>query len=238
MEKTLTLMTYNVLHFENIRTGEIDYDAFARAVRDADADVVGLNEVYGPGSEFGDQAGELARRLGYDHYFAEAFLDDGINPFGNALISRFPIENARTVPVPYPEVRTGDQYYEPRAVLVSDVAGYRILSTHFGLNTDEQENALKTVLPLLRDTRCVLMGDFNVEPDDAILRPVREKMRDADVFLPPGTASFPSDEPRVKIDYIFLSRDAAVCDAAVLPIVVSDHRPIRVILRAAGRSDA
>lgn len=228
MKQTLNCMTYNVLHSENIRTGEIDYDAFARVIREADADIVGLNEVYGPGSGFGDQAAELAKRLGFAHYFSEAFLDDGVDPFGNALLSRYPIENARTIRVPYPEVRLGPEYYEPRAVLEADTAGLHVLVTHFGLNADEQANALATILPLLREERCVLMGDFNVTPDDAVLRPIREKMCDADAFLPAGTMSFPSDAPKKKIDYVFLSRDCGVESASVLPVVVSDHRPFRV----------
>ena len=44
---TLRVMSYNVLHFENVRTQRIDYDAFAAVIRESVADIVGLNEVYG-----------------------------------------------------------------------------------------------------------------------------------------------------------------------------------------------
>ncbi len=231
MNESIICMSYNVLHFENIRTHRLDYDAFARVIRDTDADIVGLNEVYGKCDAFDDQAFELSRRLGYNFYFSQAFLDDGVSPFGNALLSRFPIENAQTVLVPYPDIRNGSQYYEPRAVLQADAAGHRILVTHFGLNPDEQQNALKTVLPLIRESRCILMGDFNVTPDSAVLSPIRDRMQDADMFLPEGTRSFPSDEPFKKIDYIFTSPDYTVESACIPPIVVSDHRPYVVQLR-------
>ncbi len=222
---TLRVMSYNVLHFENVRTGEIDYDAFAAVIRETDADIVGLNEVYGGSLKYGEQAAELAKRLGWHWFFSEAFLDDGVDPFGNAVVSRLPIEQAETIPIPYPEARTGPEYYEPRAVLRTKIAGHTILVTHFGLNTDEQENALRTTLPLLEADRCILLGDFNVTPDNAVLAPIREKMRDADALLPAGTMSFPSDAPRKKIDYIFASADYTVRTAAIPAFVVSDHRP-------------
>ena len=140
-------------------------------------------------------------------------------------MSRFPIERAETIPIPYPAVRSGTAYYEPRAVLRAKIAGHVVLVTHFGLNADEQENALGTVLPLLEESRCILTGDFNVPPDAPVLSPIRAKTQDVDAFLPAGTMSFPSDEPRIKIDYIFTSRDCTVQSADIPAVVVSDHRP-------------
>ena len=221
----LTCMSYNVLHFEKWRTGEIDYDAFAEVIRQSGADVVGLNEVYGASEWFGAQAEQLAARLGWHAFFAEGFLDEDVHPFGNAVVSRFPIEAAQNVRIPYPSVREGTDYYEPRCVLRTRIAGNTFLITHFGLNPDEQQNALSTVLPLLEDTRCILMGDFNVTPDNAVLLPIRQRMQDVDAFLPAGAMSFPADTPRKKIDYLFTSRDYTVRSAQILPVVVSDHRP-------------
>lgn len=226
----LRVMSYNVLHFENVHTHEIDYAAFAAAIRECGAEIVGLNEVYGGRSARGEQAQALSEILGWHWYFSEAFLDDGTEPFGNAIVSRYPIENPATVPVPYPEVRNGTEYYEPRAVLRAQIAGHTFLVTHFGLNPDEQENALQTVLPLLTDRRCILMGDFNVTPDHPILEPIRARMQDVDAFLPAGTGSFPSDDPQKKIDYIFTSFDYAVTAADIPALVVSDHRPYTAVL--------
>lgn len=227
---TLRVMSYNVLHFENVLTGEIDYDAFADLIRRSGADVVGLNEVYGLGADYVSQTEELAKRLGWNGWFSKAFMDDEVNPFGNAVVSRFPIEQPQTVPVPYPDERPGTEYYEPRAVLRARIAGYTVLVTHFGLNPDEQQYAQQTVLPLIENERCILMGDFNVTPDNAVLRPIRARMCDADSFLPAGAMSFPSDVPRKKIDYIFTSADCTVQRAEILPVVLSDHRPYLVTL--------
>ena len=222
---TLRVMSYNVLHFENVRTGAIDYDAFAAVIRDSMADVVGLNEVYGGCAAYGEQAAEAAKRLGWYWYFSEAFLDDDVDPFGNAVVSRFPIERDEPVAIQHPAARNGTEYYEPRAVLRAQIAGHTFLVTHFGLNPDEQENALQTVLPLIGKERCILMGDFNVPPEAAVLSPIRKTMQDVDAFLPAGAMSFPSDKPRKKIDYIFTSADYAVRTADIPAVVVSDHRP-------------
>ena len=221
----LTCMSYNVLHFEKWRTDTVDYDAFADVILKSGADLVGLNEVYGASDLFGAQAEKLASKLGWHAFFAEAFLDEDIHPFGNAVVSRFPIDDAQSIRIPYPEERNGTNYYEPRCVLRARIAGPTVLVTHFGLNPDEQQNALHTILPLIEKEKCILMGDFNVTPDNAVLPPIRENMQDVDAFLPDGTATFPADLPRVKIDYIFASRDYAVRSAQVLPAVVSDHRP-------------
>ena len=220
----LSCMSYNVLHVEACRTGAVDYDAFADVIRRSGADIVGLNEVYGASGLYGAQAEKLAEKLGWHAFFAEGFLDDGEHPFGNAVVSRFPIDEAQNIRIPYPEDRSGADYYEPRCVLRARIAGHTVLVTHFGLNPDEQQNALETVLPLLETEKCILMGDFNVTPDNAVLPPIRAKMQDVDAFLPQGTMTFPADVPHKKIDYIFTSRDYTVRKAQVLPDVVSDHR--------------
>ena len=100
-----------------------------------------------------------------------------------------------------------------------------MLVSHFGLNPDEKENAVKTVVSHIPKERCVLMGDFNMKPEDPLLAPIMEKLYDtAQVFSAPKM-SFPSDDPHKKIDYIFVSSDLRVLDADIPAIVSSDHRP-------------
>ena len=69
------------------------------------------------------------------------------------------------------------------------------------------------------------MGDLNVRPDNPLLLPIRERMKDtADLFDEPKM-SFPSDAPTRKIDYIFVSPDIEVVSADIPAVVASDHRP-------------
>jgi endonuclease/exonuclease/phosphatase family metal-dependent hydrolase len=130
--------------------------------------------------------------------------------------------------IPDPPVRKYDGYYETRVLLKTtiDVAGgLNVLVSHFGLNPDEQENAVQTVIPNLPENRCVFMGDLNMEPNNPILAPIMQKLYDTAQLFSAPKLSFPSDAPRMKIDYIFVSHDLKVECADIPEIVSSDHRP-------------
>ena len=69
------------------------------------------------------------------------------------------------------------------------------------------------------------MGDFNVTPDDEVLAPIRERLRDTADLFTEEKLSYPSDAPEKKIDYIFVTPDIEVIGADIPEIVASDHRP-------------
>ncbi|MBR3954155.1 MAG: endonuclease/exonuclease/phosphatase family protein [Clostridia bacterium] len=225
----IRLMSFNVLHCEVWKRKCIDFDAFAAAILDSGADIIGLNEVRGQGErdDYQAQAKILAEKTGFHYYFAKAIDVGGKNPYGNALLSRFPIKNAQTVMIPDPVVRIGS-WFETRCLLKAelDVAdGLTVLVTHFGLNKSEQKNAVKTVVENFGAQKLILMGDFNVHPDDKVLLPIREQLKDtADLFNSP-LCSFPSDAPDRKIDYIFVSPGVKILNADIPAWVLSDHRP-------------
>jgi endonuclease/exonuclease/phosphatase family metal-dependent hydrolase len=106
----------------------------------------------------------------------------------------------------------------------------QVLVSHFGLNPDEQENAVKTVLSNIPEEHCVLMGDFNMEPDNPILYPITQKLHDTAQNFSAPKLSFPSDIPSVKIDYIFVSKDLKVPYSDIPEIVSSDHRPYVAVI--------
>ncbi len=225
----MKIMSFNTQHCLSYIENKIDFEIMARAISDCQADIVGLNEMrdLGQHPEYIAQVERLAELSEMKYfYFARAIELEGMGPYGNAILSRIPIVRAESVMIPDPEPRAYDGYYESRCVLVADLeGGLRVLVTHFGLNPDEQENATKKVVELSTDKKCILMGDFNVTPDEAVLDPIRAKMKDtADLFDAPKL-SFPSDKPDRKIDYIFVSRDIKVVSADIPPIVASDHRP-------------
>ena len=76
------------------------------------------------------------------------------------------------------------------------------------------------------------MGDFNVTPSTALLRPIQERMQDASSTLG-EVFSFPVQAPKRKIDYIFVTEGLAANVAKVEAwttehsgIYLSDHYPI------------
>ncbi len=226
----MKIMVYNTQHCNNYgKGGGIDFDAFAKVMAESGAEFIGLNEIRGEGlsDTYNDQARILSTLSGYDYYyFAEAFKVRGTEPYGNAILSKSKIVCAENIPVPDPIVRAYSGYYETRCLLkVRLECGLVVLVIHFGLNPDEQENAVKTVLANLESEKCVLMGDFNLTPDSSILDPIRAVMRDTAVVFAGEKLSFPSDKPDRKIDYIFVTPDIRIETADIPEIIVSDHRP-------------
>lgn len=223
----MKIMSFNTQHCLNFLEQKVDYDIMARAIEDVGADIVGLNEMYDEGSVFGTQTQKLSEKCSLkNHYFAKACELDNEGTYGNGFLSRYKIVEARTILIPDPEPRAYNGYYETRCVLKARLEnGYTVLVVHFGLNPDEQENAVKTILEHLENEKCILMGDFNITPDNPLLAPIKERMRDTSIGFCENKPSFPSDKPKIKIDYIFVSPDIEVVSADIPKIVASDHRP-------------
>ncbi len=228
----MKVMTFNTQHCLNYLEQVIDYDIMAEAITDCGADIVGLNEMYSEGvhPDFVNQTNILSEKTGLENYYFSKAIDvyEENNPYGNAILSRYKIVEAKNIPVPDPVVKLNPDKpgYETRCLLkVKLENGLTVLVTHFGLHHDEQENAVKTVLENLEDEKCVLMGDFNVTPDSKLLEPIRERMKDTADLFENKLYSHPSDEPLIKIDYVFVSKDIEVVAADIPAIVASDHRP-------------
>ena len=227
----MKIMSFNTQHCLNYVERKIDFEIMARAITEIDADVVGLNEMRGDGvlADYTDQTGALSALTGIQNsYFAKAIDVGGVKaPYGNALLSKYRIVSKETILVPDPDPKNESfRNYETRCLLKARLScGITVMVIHFGLNPDEQENAVKTVMENLEGERCVLMGDFNVTPDSKILDPIREKMVDTASVFDCEKFSFPSDTPRKKIDYIFVTPDATIVSADIPVTVASDHRP-------------
>ena len=238
----LRFMTYNIQHgLDYLKQKElaqkgkgwpeaIDLPKMAEVIRREEADIVGLNEIRGKGSVpwYTNQAEQLAALLGYHCYFARAItFKEG--PYGNAILSRFPLQGAETVPIPDPPVKDEDAYYETRCVLrarFAEAGGFTVLVSHFGLAKAEARSAVETVCGLLKKENgpVVLMGDFNLQPDSPILAPLMDAMDDTARLFAQPLKSWPSDHPDQKIDYIFI-KGACGLEADIPPVIASDHRP-------------
>ncbi len=225
----MKIMSFNTQHCKNYITQEIDFKVMADAILKCDADIVGLNEMRSLGldpKEYGKQVEELSRLTGIKNCFFAKAIEFSKGPYGNAMLSKLKIESAESVPIPDPDPKGYDGYYETRCVLKARLSGgITVLVTHFGLNPDEHKNAVDTVMSLLPDKKGILMGDFNVLPDNEVLAPIRARMKDTADIFETEKFSFPSDNPNRKIDYIFVTPDIEVVSADIPVIVASDHRP-------------
>ena len=225
----MKIMTFNTQHCRNFVTGKIDFNVMADAIKVLNPDIVGLNEMRGKGTDpaYEDQIAILSELTGMkNYYFAKAIDIKGENPYGNAVLSKLPIVSAEIIPVPDPIPKPENKYYESRCLLkVKLENGLTVLVIHFGLNDDEQESAVKTILSHLENEKCILMGDFNVTPENRVLNPIKKRMKDAADLIGATAFTYPSDNPDIKIDYIFTSPDIEIINADIPEIIASDHRP-------------
>ena len=236
--KTIRLTTFNIQHGRLYQQpGDvIDLAKMAEVADGTGATVFGFNEVRkGPsdGSIKGypDTPAVLSRLLGGQAVFGHAVDFGPGRGYGNLLISRVPILESDVIPIQDPDPRTGDQYYETRNIIRTKIdcgeCRLTVMVSHFGLNTDEQENAVSTVIRLLEREKgpVVLMGDLNLCPDSPFYSRLASCLTDAAAAAGIPEPTFPSDAPERRIDYIFI-RSARAAEAHVVPIVASDHRAL------------
>lgn len=224
----MKIMTFNTEHCFNFISKTIDFNKVAELIIDYGADVVGLNEMRGegPDPEYTAQVEKLAELTGMKYYYFAPAIQLPEGPYGNGILSKIPFVKTETVLIPDPVKRLyREDYYETRCILKAElVGGVTLLITHVGLNPDEKLNAVATIVDNILDEKCVLMGDFNMRPQDDMLSPIFERMLDASEGFCNDKMSFPSDAPDRKIDYIFTSHDAKVISADIPAKIVSDHR--------------
>ncbi len=230
----LKVMTFNIQHALDYQKQVIDFDLFVNAIKKYGADVCGLNEVRGAGPVEGytDQTTAIADGLGFNGYFGEAIKVQGTSPYGNAIVSKAPFKSAETIAIPDPIIKKGKYGFESRCIIkaILNFEGKDIcfLICHMGLNKSEQKNAVETICGLLDEinTPVILMGDFNTTPEDKVLKPIRERLKDTDDFNPvKNHGTYPSDKPNEKIDYIFY-RDLKCLKTETIEEIFSDHLPI------------
>lgn len=228
----MTALTYNIHHGEGV-DGRLDLERIADVIRSSGADVVFLQEVDRGTQRAGgvDQVAELSRLTGLHGVFGESMSFQG-GGYGNAILSRRPLEDVRTHPLP------GSAGREPRSVVVGTVFPWaggppvRVAGTHLDhLRDDADRRRQGERLDDLLDTGdglpTVLAGDFNATPDGAPMPQLLSRWRDAAAEAPEATV--PVGDPTRRIDYILLQPASAwrVVRVDVLPeAVASDHRAV------------
>jgi len=228
MPPTLRVLTYNIHHGEG--TDErFDYDRLAGIIKKLKPDIVALQEV-DRGTERAsgvDQAKSLARFCRMHCAFGQAMPHQG-GQYGEAILSRFPIEKTVVHPLPF------HSDFEPRAALEvvirpPGIGPISFVGTHLCHRSDElrvqQAQRLGQLFPSKEGNPVILAGDFNA-------RPGSEPMS---VLLNDGWVD--AIAPASVIDYILVR----ACDSWTVKEVIildepvaSDHNPVLAVLEWEG----
>ncbi len=260
----IRVLVWNIAHgrgdargmLENWRGGSAAERAvrlarMAAVLRQADADVVILNEVdFDAGWSGGvNQAEALARAAGYPTRVEQRNYDVRLPfvryAFGNAVLTRLPVEEARWVELPA-HLRLEPLILGAKATSVvrADVPGGRavaVVPVHLEVRSEETRLEAVPVLERIRTEEAapaILGGDFNTAPPDwpgtgartalgELLQQGWTSLR-ARAEPDPDELTFPTHDPVRAIDWILVEPPLRVVRARVLSGAreLSDHMPV------------
>jgi len=226
--RTLRVLTYNIHHGEG--TDEVfDLERLAKVINDLSPDIVALQEVDNRTDRASgvDQAAVLGTLCQMHHAFGQA-MPYSNGQYGEAILSRFPIEKTLVHPLPY---ATGQ---EPRSALQAHLDAPGIgpiifVGTHLCHQSNEtrvqQNKRLNQLLARQNGPPVILAGDFNARPGSDPMNALLEN----------GWVD--TIAPRSRIDYVLIRaadpwrvKDVVIVDEPV----ASDHDPVLAILEWQG----
>lgn len=159
---------------------------------------------------------------GYDVYWAKTVHWPWRQPFGNAIVSKPPLDKVDSVSLPNPKT------ISPRNAVMSEIITEKgtlsITNTH--LSTNKQESAMQSslLLPFIENKADILCGDFNQSPD--LLAAGSLGGLTSPVFLSANMPTFPSNPHRVpnrEIDHIVSSCGDLIEGSTKIVDIGSDH---------------
>jgi len=248
------IVTWNILHGMDYRTGAVDLDQVCSSLRALAPDVVALQEVDRHLERSGnvDQTAAVATELGLRGVFSPSLVgspdaswepagagDDGGPGYGISLLSRFDIAALRRVRLPgggtgqrspkATPTRPGwDQ--EPRWALQAQLRAQRPLTvtcTHLSYMPWRGTRQLRWVLAAAGgDREAILLGDLNLP------RPVVRALSPRWTYAG-GDKTHPADAPRLQLDHV-LARGVRVLSTTIGAPAASDHLPVIVDVEIPG----
>ncbi|MDT0166905.1 endonuclease/exonuclease/phosphatase family protein [Actinotalea sp. AC32] len=214
----LRVLTYNVRQLRD------DAGAVVAVLREADADVVALQEP--PRLLTGRRR---LRRLAADAGLTVAVAGGGARTTALLVRPGLPVHGARSMRLAWRPGRTR------RGLAHATVAGVHVVSVHLGLTDAERASHLVRLLHLVRSSGAsgvVVAGDLNEEPGGLVRRALALHLHDATSAAGP---TFPAARPRRRIDAVLVGRGLVASGARRLDGEearrASDHLPLLVEVR-------
>lgn len=232
--RALRLLTYNI--HAGIGTDRVfDLKRIAAVISKEKPDIVALQEVdrKTKRSKGIDIAEELAKLTGMKSVFGASISFQG-GEYGNALLTRLPIESFETIPLP-------EKVEVEKRSLLSATLRFRdreieVLATHL-CHREEQNRiaAVEAIANLTTKSRspAFLLGDLNALPDSSPIKILLEAGWRNPSEEPKPTV--PAEKPERQIDYVLIRESnelsMSVKEVRVLEEkVASDHRALIVVL--------
>jgi endonuclease/exonuclease/phosphatase family metal-dependent hydrolase len=218
------VMTYNIRGGRTDQ-GQIDLAAIVEEVAALDPDIIALQEVdvFLPRSGYKNQVKFLAAELQMNYLFVPS-LTVLLGGYGNAILSKYPIEQSTFIPLP--------SLKEQRGVLKADIGlvdgKIHVYATHLGLDHDEREQQMMALTEAFAQDNypLILLGDFNATPQDSTIAQLRHVFHDPVHTDQLEVSTFKSNAMKTQIDYIFLSQGFHFIEHVNSQSATSDHNPL------------
>jgi len=231
----IRVLTFNILHGATTR-GNYDLDLIAAKIREANPDIVALQEVdFRTVRAMGyDLATEIGWRTKMAPLFGRAMPYSG-GEYGEAILSKYSFIETRNVPLPY---TPGN---EPRTALEAIIvipSGDTIafIGTHLDHLSGENDRIAQVTKINQEFTAgrypVILAGDLNAVPGSTPVR-ILEKLWFSANDKTGADPTFPSDNPRVKIDHVMYfpkSQWRTIDTRVICDSIASDHCAFLVTL--------
>ena len=219
----LTIATYNI-HGAVGSDGRFSPLRVAGVLQEIDADIVALQEVPLGGGHMANVVSLLQSVTGLHAAAARTCTIAG-RGYGNAILSRYPIESTRALDISF-----GSR--EPRGALDADISCHghpmRVIATHLGLSPAERRDQVKRLLQVFdtEEMPVILLGDVN----EWFMwgKPLRWLVSHFQSVPAPRT--FPSRWPLFALDRIWIRPrhrlQSVRAHSSLLARLASDHLPL------------
>ncbi|MEB3100909.1 endonuclease/exonuclease/phosphatase family protein [Ferviditalea candida] len=220
MEKKslVRVMTFNIRHARGMNN-RVSLRRIQDEISRGEAHIVALQEVdrFNARSWFRDQVRVIARSLEMNWCFSDS-IHQGMFQYGNAILSRFPLEGTNKIFLPGKERRS-----ILRSGVVIDERIVRVVNTHLSVNAVERSRQFPMLMASVDklDPPVVLMGDFNMEYHHRLFLQMSPRWQR--VAPQPKTATYAGGQ---EIDHIFVNVPGLKGRAWVQETDASDHHAV------------
>lgn len=210
----LSVMTFNIW-FDNENWPD-RFNLILKQIREINPDIIGLQEVI-QRADLDNQAKQLADSLGYHYYFDSVDEEGNDKRFGNAIVSRHPIEETN-----FRALEPLDAYRKAVHARV-DVNGNSVdvYTTHLhnpGDANQTRKDQINDMQDFIEETSngelIFVTGDFNANPDWEEMELMYDHYIDVyplfhENHLDPehSTLNYHLGHSRRRIDYVFIHRE-------------------------------
>ena len=226
--RIIKVLSFNIYHGETMK-GNYDLDVIAKVILDTKPDLVALQEVdfkTNRAKKY-DLVIELGLRTKMVPLFGKAMDFDG-GEYGEGILSKYTFLQTRNIALPFTPPN------EPRAALETIVVlpsqdTIAFISTHLDHLKDEKNRVaqVEKINEMFSSNKypTILAGDLNAQPGSIPINILEEKWSSSYNKKNPNP-TYPSDNPKIKIDYVMTypkNRWKVLKTEVIQNSIASDH---------------